>query len=247
MTAPLAWHGDADLKAQAVALMRAHRDADSLIQGAYALYDPTAARAYRGCFHGCLTTERLAAEHDMSPAEFALRVPSWTDWHGEGERLWGIPADVGSLLDYCFELLPAGEHGAFAVAATEAIPVGADLGGVPARLMFDLLTDPDHGAAPAAAEGSPLRAPVEQVIALYRRLLDGDTPPAREWDDAALAVDAADRDTPHEVYVASVAYYAACRDLTLDLSGRTDEYRRWLAGRLLALLADAPIPAEASR
>jgi hypothetical protein len=123
----LAWHGSAELKADAVARMRAHREADTLIHGSYLMRDPEAARGYQGCFHGCLTAEVLAANQGIAVAELDLAHLSW--WK-EAERFFGIPAELAAELDTRFERLDMPESADFAVAVTEAIPVSADLSGV---------------------------------------------------------------------------------------------------------------------
>lgn len=134
MTAPtqvLAWRGDPAIKAEAVARMRAHREADEFMQNTYG--EMVNGRLI-GCFHGCLTVETLAAERGVDP-ETLLYSRSGNDnahllWSA-GERLWGIPVDLAEQLDRLFEEFSR-EYAAgdWAVEVTEAIPVGADLSGV---------------------------------------------------------------------------------------------------------------------
>jgi len=123
----LAWHGDAALKADAVARMKAHRAAGTFIQGSYLERDPELARGYRGCFNGCLTAEVLAAEQGVSVADLYV---GRTGWWKEAERLFGIPAELAEEIDRRFERLAMPEPADFAVTVTEAIQVGADLAGV---------------------------------------------------------------------------------------------------------------------
>lgn len=125
----LAWHGDPELKAATVARMKAHREADDFIQRRYLLVDAAAAKGFRGCFHGCLTAEAIAAEKSI-PLAAAGDLAFWWEnaWWEEAERLFGIPADLGALLDDIFEAQASYQAaGDFAVRVTEAIPVGADL------------------------------------------------------------------------------------------------------------------------
>lgn len=177
MTKVTAWHGDPALKAYAVERMRQHASVDRLIRGAYIAGKSD--EDWQGCFHGCLTVEKIAEELEIQPLQVRL-----DDWHRETERIWGIPAAVGELLDALYEesSSPPGE---LAVAILDAIPVGADLTPVVIdRLMLDLLKDPQHGARAVTGVGSPARAAVENVAELYRRRLNGIDPPASEWEVA---------------------------------------------------------------
>jgi hypothetical protein len=124
---PLAWLGDAALKAATVERMRQHREADEFIQGHYAMVDPTTAAGMRGCFHGCLVTEAVA-EQDGVDVAAAIGAIDDDDWWLTSEQLFGIPAPLGRLLDVAFEYCADHvEASDFAVATLEAIPVGADL------------------------------------------------------------------------------------------------------------------------
>lgn len=155
MSKILAWHGDPDLKAAAVARMRAHREADTFIQGSYFRHDPEAARGYRGCFHGCLTTEALAAEQGVNITQ--LRGP--VDWIADAQQLFGIPYLLGVLLDDVFESQPTfAEAGDFAVRATEAIPVGADLSGVHDAIVEDPEFDEDTDTVVKHLAAAPIPA-----------------------------------------------------------------------------------------
>ncbi|MES2211490.1 MAG: hypothetical protein V4515_15100, partial [Chloroflexota bacterium] len=203
----LAWHNDEALKAEAVASMRRHRQADEFIRGSYMTAFPEAASGFKGCFHGCLTTEKLAAEKGIPVAEYVGR--HWSDsWHADGERLWGIPARLGAVLDKLFESIPDGWSD-FAVNSVEAMPVGADLDVAVDRWMLDLLVDPDHGVVIHTADGSAQRTAVENVAKLYRRRLDGAEPTRQEWKAAAAYADAA-------AYAAADAAYAAAADADAD-------------------------------
>jgi hypothetical protein len=237
----LAWHGDPALKAEAVALMIAHRAADDFIQGAFTQLSET---GFRGCFHGCLTTEKLAAEANLAVTDY-LRSAAPIDYHGEGEQIWGIDRKVGYILDRTFEAMPDSEHGDFAVAATQAIPVGADLSRVIDRWLLDILADPEMGVRGLIADGSAQRTAVDAVVALYERRLAGDEPTRDEWittrraaadagaDAAAAAVDA--------YAAADAAAYA-----TVDAYAAADAAaaRRWQSSRLLHHLSAAPEPAR---
>lgn len=184
----LAWHNDPAIKAEAVARMHAHRAADEIIQGTYALMDEETAAGYRGCFHGCLTGDKLMSLHGWTPSQLEDQTPSGTEmWH-TGEELWGILAELGRILDNLFEGLPAEECAAFAVDAVEAIPVGADLSRVLDAWLVDLLADPEHGVARLFATGSAEATAAALVIDLFRAKLAGDTPSTTDWEGATDAV-----------------------------------------------------------
>jgi hypothetical protein len=205
--AVLAWHNDHTLKAEAVAAMRAHRDADELIRGTYLESFPESPSGFKGCFHGCLTTGRLAAEQGISVVEF-VRTSYPEGWHADGERLWGIPVRLGSVLDKLFESLPEGWSD-FAVDSVEAMPVGADLDAAVDRWLLDLLVDPERGVVAHTAEGSAQRAAVDAVAALYRRRIEGDEPTRDEWRSATAAAAYA---TAAAAYAAANASYDASYD-----------------------------------
>lgn len=156
--AVLAWHGDPDLKAEAVQRMKVHQAQDAFIQGAYFMTD-TETNQFQGCFHGCLTTEKYMEEKDISLNELNAQLlgddgdGQVGPWHWQqGERIWGIPADLGWLLDMMFEGHDSSEDaGKFAVEVTEAIPVGADLSDVPAAYRL-LVRTPNWNGVEAMLE-----------------------------------------------------------------------------------------------
>ena len=255
----IAWHGDPGLKAEAVALMTRHREQDDFIRGTYTLLSPGAAAGYKGCFHGCLTTEKLAVEASITPAEFVKRN-AYSGWHADGERIWGIDRRVGAVLDRCFESLPEG-WADFAVASIEAIPVGADLGPALDAWLLDVLADDEHGVRQYTVEGSAQRIAVDVVVGLYRRRIGGDDPSDDEWRKAAYAAAAADAGAD-AAYAAAVvaaddAAYAAWADAAYDAAAYAAaaaadaaayaaadaDFWSWCAQRLLHQLGSAPVPA----
>lgn len=123
-----AWHGDPELKAEVLARMIAHREADEIIQGHYRVWDPEAASGYKGCLVGCtLPGEMEDTEKHVAWHPNPINRPR-EGWHQRVELLYGIPADVAHLLDSTFEDQETFDEAAeFAVASIEAIGVGADL------------------------------------------------------------------------------------------------------------------------
>lgn len=134
---PLAWHNRPDLKAEVVARMRTHRDADEFIQCLYQEINPDVPSGYRGCALGC-----------MLPPQTALNSIHWSPiptppggWFATIEHEFGIHYKVARLIDAIFTSMRPGQCAAFAVAVVEAVPVGADLTPVadawPATQMYD--------------------------------------------------------------------------------------------------------------
>lgn len=267
----VAWHDRRTLKAEAVQRMRAHANAGGFVQNQWLAFDPEAASRYRGCFYGCLVTEKLAGERGVTVPEFVRDVTSGdgpeVPWHVEGERLWGIPVDVGALLDRCFDAVPAERAPGFAVASVEAIAVGADLSLVRTRFMLDLLADDGagaHGVLQRTAPGTRLHAYVDRISTLHRRTLDADAPAPEEWRAAADAPVLAGDDRPAR----AAAYYAAravletgslsgaaavedaadgikyAIDAAAEAAGNRVRHGQWCADRLLHHLATAPVRAR---
>lgn len=184
MTATIrAFHNDPALRANAIARMRAHADADEIVGGVYLSIDPGAPGGYRACHIGCLvaeldetTREAIAAGREAEPDD---------GWHAAAERLLGLPQRYSRLFEGIFEPLPAAERSSFAVALTEAIPAGADLERVVDEMMIATMSDPEHGCRQYAEPTG--RAAIDTAVGLYQRRLAGDEPSHQEWDAAAAA------------------------------------------------------------
>jgi len=223
-----AWHNNPELKAEVLARMIAHREADEIVQGYYQNAADTAS-GYNGCLIGC------TLPHLTSQQRFV------TGWHERVAQDYAIPTGVGFLLDCIFEGLPRGAHAAFAVDSIEAIPVGADLGQVPTLLIAAMLDE-----SPERDEISAEAADVTRTVAaLYRRKASGDEPTPDEWDTAYLAALAAPAWLPEMACVDAQDSYGDYRDtvkrFVLGLGARS----QWLADRLLELLRTAPVQVSA--
>ena len=232
-----AWHNDPDLKADVLDRMRQHRADDEIVQGFYQRIDPTAASGYRGCLIGCT----------LPPLPDAAKPVE--GWHVRVEDEYGIPQTVGYLLDRTFEGLPYGQHAEFAVAAIDAIPVGADLSLVSSHLMVDVLSDPDHGVLRHAG-GEDVRAAIDTVVALYRRRVAGDEPSRNEWLRARRAAASADAafasaafaDAAAAAAAAAFADAAAAAAAFASAAARLTHWR-WVADRILHHLRNAHVSA----
>lgn len=130
-----AFGGSTSRKATAVALATAHRLADDFIQGTFweegVAYDQDGFVAYgqdgfKGCAVGCLT-------HTQD------------DPHQRLGDYYGIPRTLAHLVDDVFEALGEDDCKGFPLAFIKAIPVGADLRPVAAKLY--LLIARKHASA----------------------------------------------------------------------------------------------------
>lgn len=207
-----AWHSDPALKSDAITRMRAHAEADEIIGGVYLNIDPGTPGGYRACHIGCLvveldetTREAIAAGREAEPDD---------GWHAAAERLLGLPQRYSHLFEGIFEALPDAERSGFAVALTEAIPVGANLDRVVDEMTIALLSDPEHGCRQYADPAA--QSAIDTVVALCRRRRNGDTPTVEEWsaarvDAAARYAAAAAASARHTVTAARYAAAAAAR------------------------------------
>lgn len=149
----LAWHGSAELKAETVARMRAHREADEFLKGDYLLPSATP-NGWKGCFIGCLTAELLAAEQRVPILDVNLHRDG--AWLSATQRLLGIPIRLGAVLESVFEASPdLDAAGRFAVEVVDAIPVGADLVDI-AEQLLDKWPPYDAGRIVELLEAAPV-------------------------------------------------------------------------------------------
>ena len=227
-----AWHNQPELKAACVSALQAHAAAGTLSRRRD---DPA-----QGGFHAHMTAGKLAQERNVPVSDLLADGVRWLD---ESERLWGIPQVVCGLLDRCFERLPATEAADFAVAAVQAIPVGADLGRVPAQWVLALLADNEsmgaNGVTAHVVDGTPPFAAIERVVNLFRRTLAGQDVAVDEWQAAATAAqaesaqaNAAERGGP--VAAATATAFAAAAAYASDLLPSETRMAAWRASVTLA-------------
>src|SRR5690606_11533525 len=151
----LAYHNDQNIKDKYIARMKAHMEADNLVQG-------TGWDGRKGCAVGC-TFERY--DHARAATEI------------------GVPETLIRLEECIFENSPPAKAKLFRLAFLEAIPVGSDLSLTWPQFGLWLLSDPNHGAMRHCDHAT--RAVMKAVIGLYRRWVDGNKPPADEFGAAA--------------------------------------------------------------
>ncbi|MFF5263252.1 hypothetical protein ACFY4C_30350 [Actinomadura viridis] len=201
--------------------------------------DVFSAMGYRGNLLFCMIAEMLAAERGMSVAQFIAATRDGRDefWQVDTERICGIPYAVNDLLELCFQALPPPEAVRFAVTAVEAIAVGADLSLVPVRLNLDLLIgdgDGAHGVVQHIDAAWGRRAAADRVVALYQRMLAGDTPSEEEWEaatsDAMVASSMVNDPLLMVSHAAAYAVFAAsAMHACVHVSTDWDRMGRWWA------------------
>lgn len=225
-TSILAFHGDQALRDETVARMRHHREQDDFIRGTYVQLLGDDAPRLRGCFHGCLTAEKLVEERSVVMLE-----EDFVNWHAETERIFGIPRRLGSLLDDTFERLDAAAAGRFAVEVTEAIPVGADLSRVVDLLMVDLLIDPTHGVLRHTEPNSDAYNAINRVAGLYNDRLDGVEPTTEQWIAARRAAE--------EAWAAGVAAARVAAAWAAEEAAEEAAGAAWFAERVVKHVSEA--------
>lgn len=237
-----AWHGSAELKAEVLSRMLAHRAEDSIVQGIYQELDPEVASGYRGCLIGCTLPKPAGPQGDLFGGH----------WHTRVAELYGIPKHVAEILDTVFEDLEPSECPTFAVASIEAIPVGADLEQVTDRWILALLSDPEFGAR-AVLTTPAQRQACDLLINLYTRVLAGADITNEERN--ALATDVnnmLDEDARRGVVnpMMDSAIWGDPFDVLSTLGSLDNDHSystraTWGANKLLNLLTDAPVAATA--
>ena len=210
-----AYLADPALRSLTLDRMRAHAAADEIIQGRYW-------ERGKGCLVGCAIHEE--------PAEGR---------HAAFPRIFGIPEILAGLADCIFEGLTPTEAKTLPVAFFEAIPLGADLSLAWPRFALALMTDPEHGVARLAAEGTHTRAAIDDVAALFTRQIQGDTVSRREWDAAAASAYAA----AASASAASASAASASAASASAYAASDAAHYAWQASTILAILASCPVTA----
>jgi hypothetical protein len=191
----LAYNNDHALKERLIATMRAHREAETLVQGVYW-------EDGRGCAVGCLTHKQA--------------YEAWKHYETE----WGIPRILARLEDALFEALPTDEARAWPERFLAAIKPGADLSRVWDRFAVWLLVHREWGVLQfARAEES--RA-IQRVADLYERKLSGGDVSATDWESArhaAGAAGAAYAAAGAAAYAAHAAHAAGAADAAAAAAG----------------------------
>ena len=139
----LAYHAKLSLKAHYLDAAEFHAWTDRYQQGLY--FDP---QNLRGCAVGCWSKDPFGG-------------------HARLSQEMGVPEELLRLADQLFEALPDGQFQTWPRRFAEAIPPGADLGGVRSRFLQWLLFDQQWGLAALAKMGK-----VGPVLADMRTFFD---------------------------------------------------------------------------
>jgi hypothetical protein len=178
------YRNDPALKAELVARMRDHQDADRLIRGTY--WD-----VGKGCAVGCTVIDILAAEQGVSLADVDIDD---TTWHEEWARVTGLPEWLGRLGDWLFENLPGERWRSWPLELLEAVPVGVNLDRAREEWLRDVVFDPERGAMAHAANALVVAGLPDHagVLRSMHRLTDWAAARDAAGDAAGAAGDAAE-------------------------------------------------------
>ena len=144
----IAFKNDSKLKDKYVKRVKAHYDADEIIQGIYW-------ENGKGCAVGC------TLEYNKSD-----------DIHKKMETRLGIPEELARLEDRIFEGLTNGDAKKFPLEFLEAINVGADLSQVCIKMKIYILVDKHNGIIQYANTETKLI--IKEIVRLQKKLLKGE-------------------------------------------------------------------------
>ena len=159
------FHGKQSVKDKYIERVKAHAKADEIVQGSYW-------ENGKGCAVGCTI-------HGND--------------HKKYETELGIPEEIAHLEDTIFENLSNEEAKDFPLRFLEAVPVGVDLSHVIPELVIWQFEDKEHGLKniKEVQEDKELCGFCEEVVALYKRELQADTPSQDEYQELYKRIDRA--------------------------------------------------------
>src|ERR1700747_3635551 len=163
MTKLLAYHNDTKIKTKYVKRVKAHQLADEIEKGYYW-------EDGKGCAVGC-TIEGSD--------------------HSKYEKELGIPKELAYLEDVIFEELPNGDAKAFPLNFLKAIKPGTDLSSVVPKFIIWQFEDKQYGLKNirAVKDDKEVYGFCEEVAALYKRKLKGETVTEKEFYDLYIRID----------------------------------------------------------
>ena len=186
-TKVLAYHGKETLKQETIAKMQSHHDADELVKGLYW-------KQGKGCMIGCLAHRNMDAH----------------EWVAE---TLGFPLELAYLYDHLFEWQSPEASKSFPLKVLNATHTGADLSKVADRFKLWILENELHYDREAHPE---IAKAVEDVIALYMRVLNDEAVDDSEWSVARSAAsstwsaeNSAEKSTARSAWLAWAAAGAA--------------------------------------
>jgi len=152
----LSFHNDPKIKEKYIARVKEHAEHDAIVKGQYW-------EEGKGCAVGC-TIE--GSDHSKYETEL------------------GIPSQIAYMEDSLFEALPNELAMTFPLRFLEAVPVGADLSLVTAKLMVWQFEDEKYGIKhlKPVQEDKELLKVCEDVVDAYKRILNGEEVSDKEWE-----------------------------------------------------------------
>ena len=223
MDAMLTFHNDPGIKAKYLARVKAHQEADEIIQGHYW-------QNGKGCAVGC-TIEG--------------------NDHKKYETELGVPRSIAYLEDRLFELISNENAKLFPYKFLDAIPVGVDLkkNNIIPKFLHWLLVDEQYGVI-NFANTDQIKEVIINVATLIHKKINGKRVTKKQWIDAAYdaaraaayaAADAA-AFAADAAYAAATYAAAAARDAAADAAAAYAARKKYafaLSEKLLQLLREA--------
>jgi hypothetical protein len=205
----IAFHGDAKIKEEYLARVRAHRAADQIVKGIYWEHG-------KGCAVGCTV-------HSGNHAAYETEL--------------GIPRILARIEDGIFESLPNGEALAWPEQFLSAINPGADLSMVWPRFAIWLMTDPKHGVLQYAKSDACKKA-IQDVANGYALIVNGKAK-GIDWQKlrAAAAAAYAAAAAAYAAYAAAAA--AAAAYAAAYAAAARNKHRTAQAKKLVEFLSEA--------
>ncbi len=198
-----AFHGSKKIKEKFIARMKAHMNADELIQG-------SGWTGKKGCAVGCT-------------------LDNYSHFAYEAEL--GIPFTIAILEDNIFESLSKKESATFPLEFLKAVPVGVDLSLVYNKLEIWVLLDKKHGIINKMKTDEEKKVCTD-LADLHKKIIEGKPTTEDEWKavkDMAYMADMAYR--ADIAYMADMAYRADMAYMA-DMAYRADiAYRAYIAYR----------------
>ena len=176
----LSFHNDPKLKEMLLTEIENHRKADLINQGAYQV-EIDGVKKY--CAVGC----------SINSLNIKLKKSYYVGDHSVYETELGIPKEIAYLEDNIFENLPIEQAMLWPERFIEAIPIGVDLSKVIAKLMIWQFEDEKEGLSSMQEVKDDKEAYgfCEEVVALYKRVLKGETVTEDEFYNLYLKIDGA--------------------------------------------------------
>jgi hypothetical protein len=221
-----AFHGNEELKVQAIADMQAHIAADQLVKGQYW-------EDGKGCFIGCAVKTRVGDDGKNHT------------WHEIFQERYNIDKRLAELFDALFEGVPNERAMRWPIEVYSAIRVSSDVSKVADEFQYWLLTGDKSPLAFSFKEDVwGVWNAIKGVAALYAERLNGNEPTPKSWDAAWDAAGDAARAAAWAAARAAAgeAARAAAGEAARAAAGEAARAAAYIAmaDKLLELLINAP-------